>query len=393
MQKLKAKLEAIAEIAAQPVPDLSLLQSCAEWAFPEGLHALHVQLLDGVGKGKEADGQQKKTCTTVQAADTPPSLLAADTFDLLQFLNKLLVFPVDDWSRTWAADRTMMLRMTSKKVRDAMDKLCLPTTVKMRKNFLHNLVNFAAKRSAYESLSRTTPLLKSQKSVCKTIALKRKRMQHIFTQLDSWKKMISHRGCHITKLDLNNCGMSDHKAGWLAAVHNEMGAAGAEILRRELTSFRDWQDQNEGYSDGAGKKGRGVVWLAGVLVQCPALAHLDLSYNDIEAGGAERLAGVLGQCAALAHLNLEGNKIGDAGAELLAGVLGQCTALTHLNLSFNGISDAGAERLTESWSGPEGGLFLDSEGSEEDWPDDEDSDWWWDSVMEDAGEFDADNLF
>jgi len=353
--------------------------------LPDGLHALHVQLLDGMGKGKEADGQQPNR--SVQAAETPPSLLAADTFDLLQFLNKLLVFPADDWSRTWAADRTMMLRMTSKKVRDAMDKLCLPTTVKMSATFLHNLVNFASAKS------RTTPLLKSQKSVCKTIALKRKRMQHIFTQLDSWKKMISHRGCHITKLDLNNCGMSDHKAGWLAAVHNEMGAAGAEILRRELTSFRDWQDQNEGYSDGAGKKGRGVVWLAGVLVQCPALAHLDLSYNDIEAGGAERLAGVLGQCAALAHLNLEGNKIGDAGAERLAGVLGQCTALAHLNLSFNGISDAGAERLTESWSGPEGGLFLDSEGSEEDWPDDEDSDWWWDSVMEDAGEFDADNLF
>ena len=146
--------------------------------LPEGLHALHLQLLDGMDKGKEADGKQKKTCTTVQAADTPPSLLAADTFDLLQFLNKLLVFPADDWSRTWAADRTMMLRMTSKEVRDAMDKLCLPTTVKMRKSFLHNLVNFASGR-------RTTPLLKSQKSVCKTIALKRKRMQHIFTQLDS----------------------------------------------------------------------------------------------------------------------------------------------------------------------------------------------------------------
>ncbi len=257
-----------------------------------------------------------------------------------------------------------MLRMTSKKVRDAMDKLCLPTTVKMSATFVHKLVNFARGKSSM------TPLLKSQKSVCKTIALKRKRMQHIFTQLDSWKKMITRRGCHITKLDLNNCGTSDHDAGWLAAVHNEMGAQGAEILRRKLTSFRDWQDQNEGYSHGAGKKGRGVDWLAGVLVQCPALAHLDLSYNDIEAGGAERLAGVLGQCAALAHLNLEGNKIGYTGEERLAGVPGQCTALAHFNLSFNGISDAGAERLTESWSGPEGGLFIYSDWSE-DWDDDE----------------------
>jgi hypothetical protein len=297
-----------------------------------------------MGKGKEADGQQPNR--SVQAAETPPSSLAADTFDLLQFLSKLLVFPADDWSRTWAADRTMMLRMTSKKVRDAMYKLCLPTTVKMSATFVHNLVNFARGKSSM------TPLLKSQKSVCKTIALKRKRMQHIFTQLDSWKKMITRRGCHITKLDLNNCGMSDHDAGWLAAVHNEMGAQGAEILRRKLTSFRDWLDQNEGYSHGAGKKGRGVDWLAGVLVQCPALAHLDLSYNDIEAGGAERLAGVLGQCA-----------------------------------GFNGISDAGAERLTESWSGPEGGLFIYSDWSE-DWDNEED----WDDE-EDAGEIHEDDLF
>ena len=45
--------------------------------------------------------------------------------------------------------------------------------------------------------------------------------------------------------------------------------------------------------------------LAGVLAQCPALAHLDLSVNrSFGAAGAERLAGVLGQCRELVHLNL-----------------------------------------------------------------------------------------
>ena len=45
-------------------------------------------------------------------------------------------------------------------------------------------------------------------------------------------------------------------------------------------------------------------------LQCPALAHLDLSGNfNFGAGGAERLAGVLGQCRELVHLNLSGNKI------------------------------------------------------------------------------------
>ena len=46
-------------------------------------------------------------------------------------------------------------------------------------------------------------------------------------------------------------------------------------------------------------------WLAGgVLAQCRALAHLDLSWNGIETAGAASLEGVLGQCVALAHLNL-----------------------------------------------------------------------------------------
>jgi Ran GTPase-activating protein (RanGAP) involved in mRNA processing and transport len=91
-------------------------------------------------------------------------------------------------------------------------------------------------------------------------------------------------------------------------------------------------------------KGHDAERFAGVLAQCPALAHLDLSGNsEFGAAGAERLAGVLAQCTALAHLNLRSNGIGAGGAEKLAGVLGQCTALAHLNLYGNQIDQlAGA---------------------------------------------------
>jgi Ran GTPase-activating protein (RanGAP) involved in mRNA processing and transport len=57
-----------------------------------------------------------------------------------------------------------------------------------------------------------------------------------------------------------------------------------------------------------------------VLTQCKALAHLNVSGNQIAAAGAENFAGVLAQCTALAHLNLRANQIGPAGAESLAGV-------------------------------------------------------------------------
>ncbi len=118
----------------------------------------------------------------------------------------------------------------------------------------------------------------------------------------------------------------------------------------------------------------GAVSLAGVLPQCPALAHLDL-------GGADRLAAVLVQCAVLAHLNLRTmrsvmprqrwrsaqrwltwisafNRIGDAGAERLAGVLPRCPALAHLDLSGNGIGTAGEGTLRASWRGQASGLVF-----------------------------------
>jgi hypothetical protein len=66
-------------------------------------------------------------------------------------------------------------------------------------------------------------------------------------------------------------------------------------------------------------KGQDVEKLAGVLAQCPALAHLDISGNsDFRAGGAERLAGVLGQCRELVHLNLGGRSVLDVSCNFLS---------------------------------------------------------------------------
>ena len=62
-------------------------------------------------------------------------------------------------------------------------------------------------------------------------------------------------------------------------------------------------------------EGQDAERLAGVLTQCPALAHLDLSDNyTFGAAGADRLAGVLVQCRELVHLDLSSNRIGHVGA-------------------------------------------------------------------------------
>ena len=58
-----------------------------------------------------------------------------------------------------------------------------------------------------------------------------------------------------------------------------------------------------------------------MLVQCPALAHLNLYKIEIGAAGADSFAGVLTWCPALAHLILFKNEIRESGTESFAGVL------------------------------------------------------------------------
>jgi hypothetical protein len=55
--------------------------------------------------------------------------LAKDAF--FAYLN----LPIEDLNNTWPADRTIMLRMTSKKVRGVMDKLPLPTVFRFNRNY------------------------------------------------------------------------------------------------------------------------------------------------------------------------------------------------------------------------------------------------------------------
>jgi hypothetical protein len=51
-------------------------------------------------------------------------LLAADAFAAA-----LGAVPAEDWCRTWGAGRTIMLRRTSKRVKEVVDKMRLPAVV------------------------------------------------------------------------------------------------------------------------------------------------------------------------------------------------------------------------------------------------------------------------
>jgi hypothetical protein len=126
------------------------------------------------------------------------------------FTAALEAVPAEDWFRTWAAGRTFMLIRTSKRVKDAVDKMRLPAVVRLSRSFWDDARNGTEKA----------------------------KLEFVLRQLAAMTAR-----CLITTLELPRCDM----------------------------------------------KGQDVERLAGVLAQCPALAHLDLHYNDIGTVGEGRL--------------------------------------------------------------------------------------------------------
>jgi hypothetical protein len=200
--------------------------------------------LQGIGiqaeQGKQDDEQKKRTCTASQATQTQPLLLADDIFAAA-----LGAVPAEDWCRTWAASRTIILKRTSKRVKEVVDKMRLPAVVRLSWRFWNDARNGTAAE----------------------------KLQLVMRQLTVATASL----CRIITLKLPHCDIKGQDAGV------------AGILAQSL---------------------------AGVLAQCPALTHLDLSYNCLISGadGAESLAEVLGQCVSLAHLDLRGNNVRAAGA-------------------------------------------------------------------------------
>jgi hypothetical protein len=176
--------------------------------------------------------------------------LAADAF-----VAALGAVPAKNWCRTWAAGRTIMVRRTSKRVKEVVDKMRLPAVVRLSRSFWDDTRNGTEKAKPLEFVLRQLAEMTSRFLIT-TLELPRcdmkgqdvERIAGALVQCPS-----------LAQLDL--CGNSD------------FGAAGAERLAR-------------------------------VLGQCTALAHLYLLNNQIGPAGAESLAGVLGQCTALAHLDL-----------------------------------------------------------------------------------------
>jgi hypothetical protein len=119
-------------------------------------------------KGKQAAAQKKRTRTTRQATQTQPLLLAADA----PFAAALEAIPAEDWCRTWAACRTIMLRRTSKRVKEAVDKMRLPAVVRLSRSFWNDARNGTGEAKlefVFMQLEAMTARSSSPHSSCRSV--------------------------------------------------------------------------------------------------------------------------------------------------------------------------------------------------------------------------------
>ncbi len=88
-------------------------------------------------RGKQTAAQKKKPSTTSQAPTTQPASLAADAFGAA-----LAAMPSQDCLQACLpADRTIMLRMASKRVREIVDKARLAAVVRLSRGFWVDTLN------------------------------------------------------------------------------------------------------------------------------------------------------------------------------------------------------------------------------------------------------------
>lgn len=283
----------------------------------------------------------------VAAPATPATPVAPVT----PFVAALTTVPAEDWYRNWPADRTIILRKTSKEVRHAVDKICPPVVVRRNWKFWHSDSEFSQK---IEIMARG---LNQMKERCKITSLS---MSNSTVDKKSFPFLVSTLGSitqGLLHLDFSNNCICDEKTIEFIKLLADCQGLESLVLKNNLCRTNDVIDlvlvlqtlNNLAHLDLTNNKIRpyGAERLFGVLGQCPALKHVDISHNKIGDIGAIALTEALPKCKVLARISIISCDIGNTGAERLFGVLGQCPTLAHVELSCNLINDAGVCRIVE----------------------------------------------
>ena len=213
-------------------------------------------------------------------------------------VNILEIIPSYDLCRSWSADRTIMLRLTSKKVNDAIDKIKPPTIISFNNSFWNNSNNDIAKK--YELMIK------------------------YLSEISTKNIIISLKICNIELFYENAYTIGMRSLGIICLVT-------AINIKSTITSI----NLNDC------KIGRGVIDFSSFVNNCTKLTHLNISKNNIG------LAKALENCLLLSHIDLSRNHIGYDGADSLANVIA-LLKIKHLNLSGNQIDNIGIDKIAKA---------------------------------------------
>jgi Ran GTPase-activating protein (RanGAP) involved in mRNA processing and transport len=263
------------------------------------------------------------------------------------FIDILEAIPVEDWCRTWAAVRTIMLRMTSKTVKDTIDKMgpSLPAVVRLKRSFLNNRRICTTEENLKKALDQALDTARR----CNIITLDVSRC-NINCEIKRLLELLNHcKG--LLDLNLGNNQIEDEEVVILApalerlklrklGLGNSKIWKGAENLASVLTECEELDSIDLNYNHIGSK---GAFFLSNALKHWPRLRKLKLNYNQIRDAGVTSLAEVLTQCRSLTHLDLGNNLIRDI--EVLSSALEQLTTLAYLNLDSNTIGKNGLKSL------------------------------------------------
>jgi Ran GTPase-activating protein (RanGAP) involved in mRNA processing and transport len=253
------------------------------------------------------------------------SAASAVVTQVAPFIAALEAVPAVDWCRTWPADRTIMVKMTSKRVGEAVVKICPPAVFSLHRSLWNNSRN----RTVDAKLKLVMRQLLSLVTNCRITTLKLE-WCNIERKIQELEEVL-YQCPELNKLDLGgndfaDVSIVDALMQYTVSLQSNSAVCGLTSLNLECCNICNY----------------GTARVANTLSQLSALSCLNLECNGISNNGATSLAQKLPEGRALTALNLNRNFIGVAGAESLAQNLRQCSALTRLQLGSNEISDGAA---------------------------------------------------
>ena len=305
----------------------------------------------------------------------------------ITFKDILINVPSDDLGRTWPAKMTIMMRMTSKLIRDAVDEGRIPVAVSL--NWQIYINNIPEINCIFQLLNITSLKIICFDFDCIADADKNyeEELKYEKDKLLKLSEMITLNN-GITKLDLSKCLLEDNSIFFLKNVlpklqnlselnfdqnhfsltsdfiellmmlpklvrlildsnslFNEETIVFGQILHLEELSLRYCDIPRESYN------------ILKLIEVCPKLVHLDLGHNALYGWNSnvlinkwiKKLPQVLGQCHNLTYLDLSNNII-DAGGAMYISTLLKSHNLVCLKLSHNILKDEGVTNIANSLS-------------------------------------------